>query len=67
MDFVVAAVLGGGGPFDGISGSVAAVLAKLVMAAFFSALVAVVSAVCYHDLRRVKEGVGTDQIAAVFD
>ncbi len=39
----------------------------LVIQAFFAALSAVTIAVSYHDLRIAKEGVGTDQIAAVFD
>ncbi len=67
VNFAIAAVLGGGGPFGGDSGSTATILAKLVSDGFFSALGAVVSAVCYHELRRAKEGVGTEQIAAIFD
>lgn len=43
------------------------VLGELVVTAFFTALWAVVSAVGYHDLRVVKEGVGIEEIAAVFD
>ncbi len=33
----------------------------------FTAYFAVVTAVCYHDLRVLKDGVGTDEIARVFD
>ena len=35
--------------------------------AFFIAFGAVTTAVAYHDLRLVKEGLGIDEIAAVFD
>ena len=42
-------------------------LISWVVTALFTALSAVVSAVSYHDLRIAKEGVGTEQIAAVFD
>ena len=37
------------------------------MQAFFTALTAVMGAVAYHDLRVAKEGLDTEQIAAVFD
>ena len=51
-----------------MSGSIPAVLlGNLLVTVFFTALWAVVSAVGYHDLRVVKEGVGTEEIAAVFD
>ncbi len=43
------------------------VLGNLIITAFFTALGAVISAVGYHDLRVVKEGVGIEEIAAVFD
>jgi len=43
------------------------VLVMLLMTALFTALSAVVSAVGYHDLRVVQEGVGIEEIAAVFD
>ena len=45
----------------------AVVLANYVSTAVLYALTAVVSAVSYHDLRVVKEGVDVSQIAAVFD
>ena len=38
-----------------------------VAAIFFALLLAVASAVGYHDLRAAKEGADTEQIAAVFD
>lgn len=66
VDFAVAAIFGGGRPFGGTTGSTAAILAKLTVVAFFSVLGAVVSAVRYHNLRRTKEGVGMEQIAAIF-
>jgi hypothetical protein len=59
-------------PFGGLtaytqSGSTVLLLINLAVSAFFLALWAVVTAVSYHDLRVVKEGVGTEDIAAVFD
>jgi hypothetical protein len=42
------------------------VLAEVV-AAFLGAFGAVTSAVCYHDLRVATEGVGTEDLARVFD
>jgi hypothetical protein len=39
----------------------------LITTAFYTALNAVMAAVAYHDLRVAKEGIGIDQIAAVFD
>ena len=51
-------------PFDNLS---AFILGIFVVTAFINALWAVVSAVGYHDLRVVKEGVDAEQIAAVFD
>ena len=38
-----------------------------IVSAVFGAVIAVVSAVSYHDLRIAKEGIGAEQIAAVFD
>jgi len=40
---------------------------RWIATAFSSALAAVIEAVAYHDLRVAKEGVDTEQIAAVFD
>lgn len=37
------------------------------MEAAFTSLGAVACAVTYHDLRLVKEGVGVEELAAVFD
>jgi len=42
---------------------VASFLITVAITAYF----AVVTAVCYHDLRVLKDGVGTDEIARVFD
>ncbi len=42
-------------------------LFSLAISAFVGAVGAVVAAVGYHDLRVVKEGVGIDELAAVFD
>lgn len=41
--------------------------AEIVITIAFTAYIAVVTAVCYHDLRIIKEGVGIDDIAKVFD
>ena len=38
-----------------------------VLTAFFTVVIAVVSAVGYHDLRLLKDGVDVDSIASVFD
>ena len=43
------------------------VLGNLIITALFTAFWAVISAVGYHDLRVVKEGVGIEELAAVFD
>jgi len=63
----VVAVIVGGLTMDLQSSTIVSVLADLAITAFFAALWAVVAAVSYHDLRIVKEGVGTEEIAAVFD
>lgn len=47
--------------------SVPFIVIKFVVTGIFSALYAVLIAVMYHDLRVAKEGVDTEQIAAVFD
>jgi hypothetical protein len=44
-----------------------AVVMEWILSALISAFLAVTYAVSYHDLRVAKEGVDTDQIAAVFD
>ncbi len=40
---------------------------SFLITVLFTAYFAVVTAVCYHDLRVLKDGVGTDDIARVFD
>ena len=40
---------------------------NFVVSSFFGALLAIMTAVVYHDLRVAKEGIDTEQIAAVFD
>lgn len=47
--------------------SVMAVVMEWVLSAFIAVFFSVLYAVSYHDLRVAKEGVDTDQIAAVFD
>ena len=51
----------------GAAGWWAGVAVDWVLEAFFTALAAVIGAVGYHDLRVAKEGLDTEQIAAVFD
>ena len=48
-------------------GGTATVIAEWFLTAASSALYAVISTVGYHDLRVAKEGIGIEQIAAVFD
>lgn len=43
------------------------IIANYIVSALTTAIGAVAAAVLYHDLRIAKEGVSTDQIAAVFD
>ena len=40
---------------------------SLVWSALWGAFYAILAVVTYHDLRVAKEGLDTDQIAAVFD
>jgi hypothetical protein len=42
-------------------------IVNLVWGAIWSAFLAILIVVTYHDLRVAKEGVDTDQIAAVFE
>jgi hypothetical protein len=51
----------------GIGGPVASVIVALLWGAVYGAFSAILAVVAYHDLRVAKEGVDTDQIAAVFD
>jgi uncharacterized membrane protein len=50
-----------------IGGPILALIVFLAWAAVFGAFYAIMVVVTYHDLRVAKEGVDTDQIAAVFD
>jgi len=57
-------------PFATLTGDAAAAVANVVaylITVFFMAWGAVAAAVAYHDLRLEKEGVGVNEIAAVFD
>jgi hypothetical protein len=69
---IVLAIVGGiGGSMVGMTtfaaGPTIGVVAKVIWHAFFGAYSAILAVVIYHDLRVAKEGVDTDQIAAVFD
>lgn len=57
--------VGGGAKMGGLLGGI--VVVQWIFAALLSSFMAVVYAVAYHDLRVAKEGVDSDQIAAVFD
>jgi branched-subunit amino acid transport protein AzlD len=48
-------------------GPAAAKMLSLIGNAMWTAFFAVLIVVAYHDLRVAKEGIGTDQIAAVFE
>jgi hypothetical protein len=48
-------------------GTTIGMVLKLIWSAFYGAFSAIVVVVMYHDLRVAKEGVDTDQIAAVFE
>ena len=50
-----------------IGGRPLRLLMYFIVTAVWSAFYAILVVVTYHDLRVVKEGVDTDQIAAVFD
>jgi MFS family permease len=50
-----------------IGGSALALIVFLAWSAIFGAFYAIMVVVTYHDLRVAKEGVDTEQIAAVFD
>jgi hypothetical protein len=65
VGLIMQAILGGvaratGGPTFGI-------IVLLLWSALWGAFNAILAVVTYHDLRVAKEGVDTDQIAAVFD
>jgi hypothetical protein len=66
---VILSVLGPGG-FLAIAtalGSTLGQVVNLIWSAIWTAFLAIVIVVTYHDLRVAKEGVDTDQIAAVFE
>ncbi len=67
--FIGSAIVGGilavvGSAVGGLIGSV---LVRYVWQAVYVAFGSILAAVIYHDLRVAKDGVDTDQIAAVFD
>ena len=64
--FPIAAIVGGMTVYAQ-SSSTPVVLINLALTALIWALWAVIYAVSYHDLRVVKEGAGTEDIARVFD
>jgi hypothetical protein len=69
MGAVVFATLGGGG-FLAMTTALGTTLGKvvnLIWSAVWTAFYAIVIVVAYHDLRVAKEGVDTEQIAAVFE
>jgi hypothetical protein len=55
------------GPVLSLIGKVVSALGSLALNGVMGAFYAIYVAVTYHDLRVAKEGVDTDQIAAVFD
>jgi hypothetical protein len=69
---IVLGILGaiGSGMVAGMTygaGATIGMVAKLIWSAVFGAYAAILVVVIYHDLRVAKEGVDTDQIAAVFE
>ena len=60
-------VLLAGAAVSAIGGETASLVLSWILSAVFGAVIAVVSAVSYHDLRIAKEGVDVHQIARVFD
>ena len=68
IGLIVAAVVGAiAFATEGIIALVLAGLLGLIGAAVYTAYLNIVLVMLYHDLRVAKEGVDTDQIAAVFD
>jgi hypothetical protein len=63
--FVVGAIVGGLTAV--ILGSTFGPIINLLWNAIWTAFFAIVLAVAYHDLRVAKEGIDTEQIAAVFE
>jgi hypothetical protein len=66
---VVLATFGGGGflAMTTALGSTLGRVVNLIWSAVWTAFYAIVIVVTYHDLRVAKEGVDTEQIAAVFE
>ena len=60
-------VLLAGAAVSAIGGETASLVLSWILSAVFGAVIAVVSAVSYHELRVAKEGDGANRIAAVFD
>jgi multisubunit Na+/H+ antiporter MnhF subunit len=52
---------------QGLGRVVVAAVISLILTAIVTAYSYVLNTMIYHDLRTVKEGVGTEEIAAVFD
>jgi len=69
---ILLAIIGGIGAgmtegFSAGAGPTIGLVVKLIWSALFGAFSAILVVVIYHDLRVAKEGVDTDQIAAVFE
>jgi hypothetical protein len=69
---VLVAIVGGIGTgvtagLSSLAGSTIGLVAQLIWNAIFGAFSAILVVVAYHDLRVAKEGIDTDQIAAVFE
>jgi hypothetical protein len=52
---------------SGTPGATVAQIVNLILEAVWTAVYAILSVVTYHDLRVAKEGIDTDEIAAVFE
>jgi hypothetical protein len=63
----VAMVQGGAAAVSAALASTLGKIANLIWSAVWTAFLAILVVVTYHDLRVAKEGVDTDQIAAVFE
>jgi hypothetical protein len=63
----VIAVAGGAATLNAALASTVGKIANLIWSALWTAFYNIVVVVAYHDLRVAKEGVDTDQIAAVFE
>jgi hypothetical protein len=64
---VAPAILGAAGASALAASTALGQIVSLVWGAIWTAFYAIVMAVTYHDLRVAKEGVDTEQIAAVFE